>query len=526
MVSINSHWKIPIAYFLINGLNSKEKANLVNLVLSFIYDTGVCVKSLTFDGAAINISMANCLGANLKMPNIKTYFNHPETKQKVHIFLDPAHMLKLYRNTIGDWGVLYDKSGSLIKWDYFKELVSIQEKISLHCGTKIRSRHINYQTEKMKVKLACQTLSASVVDAFVYCSDVLKLEFYKNVEATVTFCRNINNIFDFLNTRNFLSKGQFKKPIKANDEINILKFIQDSINYIESLQVNIKNVFSPLIKSARKTGFIGLIVCLLSVKEFFYDIIKSGKLDFFLTYKISQDHLEIFFSNIRSMGGFNNNPTATQFEAAYKRLLFHTELKVSKEANCNTLDFTPILIVSSNKIKVNKIGNLDLLCAENYEEDDNFENLNNYELKYIDDVIHYITGFVIKKLYKQITCTICLKLLTNNKDVPQQLSLLDIKNKGGLVKPTKDVVYICKIAEKIFRTFQHTLPSIKNNIIEYLTIKATSKLEIQNIFPEISEHILDQSPLDNHLLQIIKFILQYYFKVRLYHYNFTISQPQ
>jgi hypothetical protein len=35
-------------------------------------------------------------------------------------------------------------------------------------------------------------------------------------------------------------------------------------------------------------------------------------------YKVSLDHLELFFSSIRSAGGWNNNPTARQFTAAYK----------------------------------------------------------------------------------------------------------------------------------------------------------------------------------------------------------------
>lgn len=42
-------------------------------------------------------------------------------------------------------------------------------------------------------------------------------------------------------------------------------------------------------------------------------------MNYFLTYKISQDHIEMFFSAIRSKGGYNNNPTAKQFEDAYKR---------------------------------------------------------------------------------------------------------------------------------------------------------------------------------------------------------------
>jgi hypothetical protein len=58
----------------------------------------------------------------------------------------------------------------------------------------------------MKVKVTCQTFSFSVTDAFLYCQDVLKLEAFKNVNATITFCKNIKNIFDFLNIRNFLNK--------------------------------------------------------------------------------------------------------------------------------------------------------------------------------------------------------------------------------------------------------------------------------------------------------------------------------
>jgi len=41
----------------------------------------------------------------------------------------------------------------------------------------------------------------------------------------------------------------------------------------------------------------------------------------------------MFFSVIRSKGGFNNNPTALQFESAYKRLLTYAIKMISIEAN-------------------------------------------------------------------------------------------------------------------------------------------------------------------------------------------------
>ncbi|CAK9297670.1 unnamed protein product [Gordionus sp. m RMFG-2023] len=39
---------------------------------------------------------------------------------------------------------------------------------------------------------------------------------------------------------------------------------------------------------------------------------ETPKMKFFLTYKTSQDHLELYFCSIRSRGGFNDNPSAYQ----------------------------------------------------------------------------------------------------------------------------------------------------------------------------------------------------------------------
>ena len=56
---MNGRWKLPVAYFLINGLGGCEKADIVKRFLQFIYKSGAEVISLTFDGTASSISMAN-----------------------------------------------------------------------------------------------------------------------------------------------------------------------------------------------------------------------------------------------------------------------------------------------------------------------------------------------------------------------------------------------------------------------------------------------------------------------------------
>lgn len=446
---------------------------------------------------------------------------HPSTNDEICIFLDPAHMLKLVRNTIGDWGILYDAENNAIEWKYFKDLVQLQEDNGIHLATKIRRRHIHYFKEKMKVRLAAQLLSRSVADALLYCK-TKNIQYFNNCNATITFCRHINDIFDFLNTRNFLSKLQHKRPLYLEHYEEMTDFINSSIKYLTTLKD--RNHF-PILTSSRKTGFNGLIVCLNSMSRLFDNVIKTGQLSFILSYKISQDHIEMLFSAIRSRGGFNNNPTASQFEATYKKLLIHSELSISENANCAPQDTTKILHISSSK-KIQEQNFLDILCVEEEESfSDDFEQNNEPEEVnvYKEDVIEHIAGFVLKQLNKIIDCPVCCSAL---QDKYRHHTLIDIKNRGGLMKPSTDVIHICKITEKIFISRIHEIPKLLGNPINYLTIKTMSQINISSLFTVLNVHILSQSPINNHLLQIIKLIIKKYIVIRLHHYNKEQCQPK
>ena len=54
-----------------------------------------------------------------------------------------------------------------------------------------------------------------------------------------------------------------------------------------------------------------------------------------LTFKFSQDHLELFFGCLRTRFGCNNNPSAKEFKIAYKKLLLHQEIRGNR-GNCIT----------------------------------------------------------------------------------------------------------------------------------------------------------------------------------------------
>ncbi|KAJ8963983.1 hypothetical protein NQ317_006928 [Molorchus minor] len=121
-VALNSHWKITLGYFLINTLNSKERANLLTTCLDLLSETGASCHSVTYDGAPVNISMCTALGANYNRDNFKPWFLHKNTAGKVHTIWDACHMIKLARSALGDKKIIYNSKGEAIEWKYIEML--------------------------------------------------------------------------------------------------------------------------------------------------------------------------------------------------------------------------------------------------------------------------------------------------------------------------------------------------------------------------------------------------------------------
>lgn len=156
----------------------------------------------------------------------------------------------------------------------------------------------------------------------------------------------------------------------------------------------------------------------------------------------------MFFGNIRNHGGHNNNPTAVQFMAAYKKILCHLELKSTFTGNSISLENFCILSRSSirciNATSLTNINEEKLLeCTDNAENalDSTFEN--NYfilselldrkqELSVsINIIVGYIPGWVVRKLLKKIKCEQCLEsMLSKKKNYFHQLIV--VKDMGGL----------------------------------------------------------------------------------------------
>jgi len=173
-----------------------------------------------------------------------------------------------------------------------------------------------------------------------------------------------------------------------------------------------------LLKSQRKTGFLGLIICLTNLLKL-YEILKPH-ISYILSYKSSQDHLNVFFSALKSRGGFNNNPNAVQFRSAYKSLLLRQYISGSSLGNCTLLDTSTILYVSANK----RSDDDAIFNYDNNDESQYFEQFDHdYEYQrpsledYVIDFVKYTSEFIVRKIKRQKNiCMICESQLENENN--------------------------------------------------------------------------------------------------------------
>jgi len=163
-------------------------------------------------------------------------------------------MLKLARNTLGNCLNIESQNG-FIRWEHITNLYKVQKELELKFANKLSMAHVHWTNNKMKVKYAAQTLSSSTADSLDFLS-YNNFPQFSNVAATSEYCRSIDRIFDFLNSKSKFSKG-FKSPIFKSNIQTSECIIIPLIRYLYSLKF--KGL--PLYTSNKKNFYYWLLNC-------------------------------------------------------------------------------------------------------------------------------------------------------------------------------------------------------------------------------------------------------------------------
>ena len=198
----------------------------------------------------------------------------------------------------------------------------------------------------MNVRLAAQTFSESVAKAIDFLRNEVAINEFEGSEATTEFINRMNTIFDLLNSRNPYGQGT-KAPVSHVNLDTWLQSCQDIANYIFSLKDEKGNY---LRTGQRKTAIWGFKFSIESIQSIVKELLNRSYKPYkhVLTYKLSQDHIELLFTKIRRRCGWNNNPNVLEFKYALRRIIIRNSIEPSHTGNFTNFD--DALCQSSGKI--------------------------------------------------------------------------------------------------------------------------------------------------------------------------------
>ena len=158
-----------------------------------------------------------------------------------------------------------------------------------------------------------------------------------------------------------------------------------------------------------------------------------------------------------------------QLESALQKILLRVFNVSSRSSNCQLFERKCLQFAfkwTKRRSPLSEKFNEEDECKESV----SFDLQNGLNSEYKDAVLGYIGGYVVRKLLKSITCDECVNVLINNDDISKNyLSLVSIKDRGGLVYPSEDVFKIISICELAFKFhcsgdefFNPKINSVKN----------------------------------------------------------------
>ncbi len=196
--------------------------------------------------------------------------------------------------------------------------------------------------------------------------------------------------------------------------------------------------------------------------------------EYLLTYKFSQDHIELLFSCIRAKGGWNNNPNVLQMKYAMRKMLTRNAVSASKNANCQIFSNEPTTIIPFFHTRKHKAPLKEYSSSNSnqysstLEEDYLSKQLNApITSEFLSNILFYISGFIVSKLVHKLSCASCGNCLLSHftpatpdhdycsmkySEVASASAFTLYVNNGGLRIPSQSVYSVVEYSEKVFKT--------------------------------------------------------------------------
>ncbi len=290
-----SKFKQPVFY----DFDAAMEPSILYSIHNNLAKIGIQIVAVVSDMGTKNVRLWNQLSVSQSRP----FFILP-SGEKVNVFADVPHLLKLLRNHFLDQGYQLPNGTRFTKDD----LLQLLEKDSgeLRLCHKLKPIHFLCKgSQRQRVILAAQLFSHSVASA-------LRLLFPQK-EELANFIDLVNSCFDIFNARTLKSAHPLDcgYGFKLEEQYNILCKAKKMFQEIRAVG---KKSMLPWQK--------GWVMSIDSLIDLYARMQKDYSAKFLLTARLNQDCLENFFSRIRySCGSSDACPGPVEFKIRFKNIV-------------------------------------------------------------------------------------------------------------------------------------------------------------------------------------------------------------
>ncbi|KAL1493908.1 hypothetical protein ABEB36_009589 [Hypothenemus hampei] len=180
---LHSKWKQPIFF----GYDCKLTKSILFEIIEYVQRSGFDVVGVVSDLGGGNRSLHNELEVNEN----KTWFINPSNKEKIFVFADVPHLIKLIRNNFVDHGFIFN--GKQIGKKIVERLTDETNKSDVSITYKISKEDLNCKdARRQKVKLATKLFSHTISCALTRCGMNGKMD-GTNWQECADFFKQVND---------------------------------------------------------------------------------------------------------------------------------------------------------------------------------------------------------------------------------------------------------------------------------------------------------------------------------------------
>ena len=331
---------------------------------------------------------------------------------------------------------------------------------------------------------------------------------------TVRFLLIVDELFDIVNSKSPVGRGT-KAPISRRNEAETAARLQSIVMYLTSLTT----ATGQSIRSTRRwLSVIGIVVTVLSLLRLLPELLSKQR--FVLTYKFSQDHLELLFCSIRRLGGWNNSPTALQFCKIWRQIIRRAGVKTGQNGNVRPLDPTCLIAVGYQDPAATTIPSEQTEIADSDSLLPLMESITDTGMTaLVKNAVCYIAGWAVRRAEEILTCGKCVAALTTTsppRDLTENYCLIEKKAHvtGALRLPSRAVLETAMTTERAIRASGNSRAKAKLHEISAAVVRAVGSKDLFGL------HSHDRDTLygiDTHSSSLMRTIITLYYRVRQHH---------